>query len=690
MVCKNHPNQSARRKCFLCKAPICPECQTKEYHHIFCGLHCAKTFQKSHAENVVKELSLSEQMNQLDQSLNEDFKEYGQTVIDQLQHTIQSHFETHESEFKRKQSYFEDLISHLKQSMLSQRTLFQEWSHEKNSQIQEYQSYLRKISRKNLRKNQRDKKAHNSLKKSVSSHLETHLKTLESRLSQVEAQHRQNMIEQQKFFDDWAAQRNQQIKTFESFFFNYYRKRLKQERRTRELQNELSQTIERRLENQGKQLDLALEALKANQQDNLTKQYSTIQASLTDLEKRFESFYKERTQNLLDDLSALLSAQKGNWNEIVQSAKIGAKDAGFVLRESLRKELQKQVMDLATIESEELKKVSKEARSLLMSRIQSQISPWPRRASLAAAILSIVTLFVTPILFVSVRNAHESHWVQWMESHQKVAPKEIAINTPQKPPKAEIKQETPRQLPMISNMDRGSLLRREVAFTFDGGSNSHAAEDILDILQKYNIKATMFLTGEFIEANPELTRRILSAGHEVGNHLYRHAHLIDHETMKSFYSKEELLAELSQVEQVFEKITHQSMSKYWRAPFGEVTQEQMDWARSKGYIHIGWTRSGRANLDTHDWVSDPNHQLFKSPDQIANRVLNFEKNDPHGLNGAIVLMHLGSERSLKDRAHLALPKLFDHLSKQGYQMVSISSILSTNLAHQTHKRPTDF
>jgi hypothetical protein len=68
------------------------------------------------------------------------------------------------------------------------------------------------------------------------------------------------------------------------------------------------------------------------------------------------------------------------------------------------------------------------------------------------------------------------------------------------------------------DLSRGRPDTGTVAITFDGGSYGNAATRILDVLEERGLKVTFFLTGEFMNRYPEITRRIANSGHEVGNH----------------------------------------------------------------------------------------------------------------------------------------------------------------------------
>lgn len=233
--------------------------------------------------------------------------------------------------------------------------------------------------------------------------------------------------------------------------------------------------------------------------------------------------------------------------------------------------------------------------------------------------------------------------------------------------------ETPVQSPAdAANLTRGPLGEREVFLTFDGGSTANVTASILDILKREGVHATVFLTGEYIQRYPDLTRRIASEGHVVGNHTFSHPHL----TTYSFDARQRTLAgvtreflrgQLQRTRDAFALVTGSSMSHLWRAPFGEFNAQILSWAQAEGYRHVCWT----PHLDTLDWVASQTNPLFKTPQQILQGVLRRDQSDPRGLDGGIVLMHLGTEREAGMEADRILPDLIQSLRAKGYRFGTV-------------------
>ena len=231
----------------------------------------------------------------------------------------------------------------------------------------------------------------------------------------------------------------------------------------------------------------------------------------------------------------------------------------------------------------------------------------------------------------------------------------------------------------------GPVDRKTVALTFDGGSLANAAGAILDTLASRSVTATMFLTGEFIRKYPGVTRRIVAAGHECGNHTYRHPHLTRYgidRTATTLPSVNEpaLCEELLRTERIFRETAGTPLAPLWRAPYGEFNEEICRWALRAGYFHIGWRqgRTWREGLDSNDWIPDPETPGYHTPEELIDKVVALARRQPYGINGGILLFHLGTERkSTEKQVHLVLGSLIDTLRQEGYRIVPISEMVSS-------------
>jgi peptidoglycan/xylan/chitin deacetylase (PgdA/CDA1 family) len=233
------------------------------------------------------------------------------------------------------------------------------------------------------------------------------------------------------------------------------------------------------------------------------------------------------------------------------------------------------------------------------------------------------------------------------------------------------------------SFDNGNVSTRIVALTFDGGSQSNAAEDILDTLKSRNVKATVFLSGGFIRAFPDVVRRFAAEGHETGNHTFSHPHLTaweqDHtHTTLPAVSAAFLCQELSRTDTLYYLLTGSHLSPIWRAPYGEKNRSICEWVQGCGYLHIGWRqgKSWRQGLDSNDWIEGEETPGFHTPEEVLKKIMDMAQEQPHGINGGIILMHLGTVRKdPKTQMHRLLGKLIDDLRGLGYTFATVSEML---------------
>lgn len=230
---------------------------------------------------------------------------------------------------------------------------------------------------------------------------------------------------------------------------------------------------------------------------------------------------------------------------------------------------------------------------------------------------------------------------------------------------------------------RGDTRWKKIAFTFDGGSGANATEEILDILKEKALKCTIFLTGQYLSRYPELVKRMVEDGHEIGNHTDTHPRLTTFSQDRSqrtlrWVTRSLIQRELQAAARRFHEITGRKMAPFWRAPYGEHNVQIRGWAEEVGYRHISWTtgNSWEDCMDTLDWVADKGSHLYHTSEEIVEKILSFGAGDTCGKNGAVILMHLGSERE-GDFPYRKLPMIIDSLRMEGYELVTISELTDT-------------
>lgn len=191
---------------------------------------------------------------------------------------------------------------------------------------------------------------------------------------------------------------------------------------------------------------------------------------------------------------------------------------------------------------------------------------------------------------------------------------------------------------------RGDTQKRQVIFTFDGGSGNQSTDKILDILKKNNIQGTFFLTGHWVKKNPVLVKRMIREGHEVFNHTMNHPHL-------TALNDEQIVHELNFMDANLYMITGSSTHPYFRPPYGDRDSRVLSVAARNGYRSVYWT------VDALDWEES----LGRSAQESKNLILSTLA------PGNIYLMHLGDNITGE-----ILQDVIDEIHAVGYSIVSLT------------------
>lgn len=185
--------------------------------------------------------------------------------------------------------------------------------------------------------------------------------------------------------------------------------------------------------------------------------------------------------------------------------------------------------------------------------------------------------------------------------------------------------------------------------TFDCGYENGNTEPILDALKKHNVPATFFVVGHFLETAPELVKRMVEDGHTVGNHTYHHPDMPTISDMESFQK------ELDDVANLFQEITGEKLSPFYRPPQGKCNTENLKKAQQLGYYTIFWS------LAHVDWNTDAQPSHEESFSKLTSRV--------HP--GAIVLLHNTSKTNGE-----ILDELLTKWEDMGYSFKPLSDLVA--------------
>ncbi|MBQ8749768.1 MAG: polysaccharide deacetylase family protein [Clostridia bacterium] len=183
---------------------------------------------------------------------------------------------------------------------------------------------------------------------------------------------------------------------------------------------------------------------------------------------------------------------------------------------------------------------------------------------------------------------------------------------------------------------------KKIAISFDAAWGADKTLDILEVLDEFNVKATFFLVGIWIEKYPELTKEIADRGFEIGSHSYNHP---DFTKLDKIHMK----AELESTNELLEEVTGIRPTLF-RPPFGAYNDTLIETLEELNMKGIQW------DVDTLDWKG-------YTPSQVLNRVTSKVG------SGSIILCHNNADYVV-DSTRLILSTLLN----KGYQFVTIGEL----------------
>ena len=186
-----------------------------------------------------------------------------------------------------------------------------------------------------------------------------------------------------------------------------------------------------------------------------------------------------------------------------------------------------------------------------------------------------------------------------------------------------------------------------IAMTYDDGPHPRNTPRLLDMLRKRNIKATFYVVGRNVNQYPQIARRIVAEGHEIGSHSWSHANFTK-------LSDAAIRQELNKTRDAIAAATG-VQPRTLRPPYGALRSSQRLWIyKEYGYPTILW------DIDPEDWRRP-------GPSVVTSRIITKTR------NGSIVLAH-----DLHKPTVDAMPAALDGLLRRGFKFVTVSQLLALN------------
>jgi peptidoglycan-N-acetylglucosamine deacetylase len=200
---------------------------------------------------------------------------------------------------------------------------------------------------------------------------------------------------------------------------------------------------------------------------------------------------------------------------------------------------------------------------------------------------------------------------------------------------------------------RAPIEDKRISLTFDDGPAGRFTEQVLDILREHHVPATFFVCGRNVETHPDLLRRIVAEGHEVGNHTYSHPFVY-------FKSRRRIAAEIDRTQAIIEGAVGFRPSIF-RPPYGARWFGLVPTLLERDMHLILWSATG------YDWKKDVQGIVDSALQELK--------------PGAVILLHDGRETRSdaeidRSRTVQALPMILAGARQRGYTFAPLREFLS--------------
>lgn len=223
---------------------------------------------------------------------------------------------------------------------------------------------------------------------------------------------------------------------------------------------------------------------------------------------------------------------------------------------------------------------------------------------------------------------------------------------------------------------RGDMSSKRMALVFTGDEFAEGGTVIADALQKHNVKASFFLTGRFYRtrANRQIIERLKKDGHYLGPHSDAHLLYADwSDRNKTLVTRDQFERDLNDNFAAMRPFgIDRKNVPFFMPPYEWYNREIADWTEAMGYRIVNFTPGTRSNAD---YTTDDDKNYISS-EAILTRIKEYEAKDPNGLNGFILLTHIGSGPKRTDKFHNRVDEMITWLTSKGYQPVKIDELLT--------------
>jgi peptidoglycan/xylan/chitin deacetylase (PgdA/CDA1 family) len=235
----------------------------------------------------------------------------------------------------------------------------------------------------------------------------------------------------------------------------------------------------------------------------------------------------------------------------------------------------------------------------------------------------------------------------------------------------------------IFTFDHGAIIRgdrtqKELALVFTGDGFADGGQHIRQALARHQAKGSFFLTGNFYRNFDfhQLIANLAADGHYLGAHSDAHLLYCSWENRDSLLvTREQFEADLAANYREMEKFgLSKAGAKYFLPPYEWHNEKISAWANAWGLTLANFTPGTRSNAD---YAYPEMGARYISSERILESIWAHERGDDAGLNGFILLIHLGTDPRREDKFYLRLDELLAALHEKGYGCKRIDELLGS-------------
>lgn len=219
---------------------------------------------------------------------------------------------------------------------------------------------------------------------------------------------------------------------------------------------------------------------------------------------------------------------------------------------------------------------------------------------------------------------------------------------------------------------RGDTSRREIALVFTGHEFADGGTYIQKALKASNTRASFFFTGDFYRSFTSLSKQLHADGHYLGAHSDKHLLYCAWENRDSLLvSRRAFLIDLRRNYREMKKVgIRKRDAQYYLPPYEWYNEKIAKWTQAEGLTLVNFTSGTLSHAD----YTTPSMANYRSTQQIQKSIEDYA--EQKGMNGFILLVHVGTDPERTDKLYLKLPEILSSLKEKGYSFVRLDEMLN--------------